>query len=231
MPFSGTRTLIMGFWTSILTALGLVKRPAKLIVVGLDNSGKTTILRSIRPDTQSFDVVPTVGFQEETFDLGNLRFTAFDMSGAETYRSLWEKFYADVNGIIFVADAADSIRMCVARDELDTLLAHPDLKKGKAGQNKCPILVFANKMDLPSAMDPAEASVILGLTALTDRAWHIQGSNALTGEGVEAGMKWLAQQLNARAQAAAPAPAPAPPAGKGSAAAGAKGGSGAGASA
>lgn len=186
----------MGFLSRLLQAFGLVKRPAKLIVVGLDNSGKSTLINHLKPEqAASYEVVPTVGFQQESFDRGNIRFTVFDMSGAESYRSLWEKFYSDVQGIIFVVDAADSIRMCVAKDELDALLAHPDLKRGKVGENRCPILVFANKMDLPTAMDPAEAGVLLGLTAMTDRAWHIQGSNALSGEGVDEGAGWLAQQV------------------------------------
>lgn len=187
----------MGFFTRLLEAFGFLKKPAKLIVIGLDNAGKTTLINHLKPEhSAAHEVVPTVGFQEETFEHGKIKFTCFDMSGAETYRTLWEKFYADIQGIIFVVDASDCIRMCIAKDELDALLAHPDLKKAKGGDNACPILVYANKMDLPSAMEPAEVGVMMGLTALSDRAWHIQGSNALSGDGVADGVKWLASQLN-----------------------------------
>lgn len=168
--------------------------------MGLDNSGKSTLINHLKPaHAASLDVVPTVGFSQEQFTRGSIKFTVFDMSGAGTYRSLWESFYADVNAVIFVADASDSIRMCVAKDELDALLKHPDMQKpapgGGGGGNRCPILVFANKSDLPGALEPAEVSVMLGLTALHDRAWHIAGSNALTGEGVEDGITWLSTNV------------------------------------
>jgi len=96
-------------------------------------------------------VVPTVGFSEEVFEKGNLRFQAVDMSGAGewvmvkhralachdshvtqctagTYRSLWETYYRDSNAVIWVVDSSDKIRMCIAKDELDAMLAHADIK-------------------------------------------------------------------------------------------------------
>ena len=87
-------------------------------------------------------------------------------------------------------DASDKIRLCVAKDELDAMLAHADVRGGQA-----PVLVFANKSDLPGAVDPSECSLILGLPAISDRAWQIQASNALSGEGVGEGVQWLTQQL------------------------------------
>lgn len=178
-------------------ALGLLKRNTKIIVVGLDNSGKSTILNALKPQkvrgvatlcdchsrvsfalltaptsamqNASEEVVPTVGFSEETFERDNLRFTAFDMSGAGTYRSLWESYYGDVQGIIFVVDCSDKIRMCVAKDELDAMLAHKDMKDAHA-----PLLVMANKQDLPGALEPAEVSLMLGLPSITSSPWQIQ---------------------------------------------------------
>ena len=185
-----------GFWRSLLGFLGLLKREARLVVIGLDNSGKTTLVNHLRPARlASFEVVPTVGLAIESFDHGKLRLTVVDMSGASTYRGLWETYYRGCQAIVFVVDASDKIRLCVAKDELDAMLAHADVRGGQA-----PVLVFANKSDLPGAVDPSECSLILGLPAISDRAWQIQASNALSGEGVGEGVQWLTQQLE-RAQA------------------------------
>ena len=181
-------------WRALLSLLGLLKTEAKLVVVGLDNSGKSTLVNHLKPRRQaSYEVVPTVGFAAESFDHGRLRFSVMDMSGASTYRSLWETFYRGVDGIIFVVDSSDKIRMCVAKDELDAMLAHADVRHSRA-----PVLVFANKSDLPGALEPSDVSLLLGLPAVHELAWQIQASNALSGEGVDEGVAWLAQQLARR---------------------------------
>lgn len=180
-------------FTRLLRALGLLKRPAKVIVVGLDNSGKSSLINALKPArAASYEVTPTVGFAMERFERGGFTFSVWDMSGASTYRSLWETYYKGVDAVLFVLDSSDRMRVCVARDELDTLLAHADIAAAKP-----PMLFFANKQDLPGALEPAEASVLLGLPALTDRAWQITASNALTGDGVQEGLAWLVQTLNA----------------------------------
>jgi len=77
-----------------------------------------------RPQTTPSDVVPTVGFSVEEFTRNGLTFTVFDMSGQGRYRNLWEHYYKEVGGIIFCIDSTDKLRMCVAKDELESLLAH-----------------------------------------------------------------------------------------------------------
>lgn len=62
------------------------------------------------------------------------------MSGQGRYRSLWEHYYADVQAVIFVLDSTDRLRVCVAKEELEQLLGHEDIKISNA-----PILFFANK--------------------------------------------------------------------------------------
>jgi signal recognition particle receptor subunit beta len=58
-----------------------------------------------------------------------------------------------------------------------------------------PLLVFANKMDLPDALQPAELAEQMQLPQVAQRAFHIRGCSALRNEGVQEGMKWLAGQL------------------------------------
>jgi len=120
----------------------------------------------------------------------NVGFTAFDMSGQGRYRNLWEHYYRDCQGIIFVVDSSDRLRMVVAKDELDMLLQHPDIQA-----RKLPILFFANKMDLRDAMSSVKVSQTLGLERLLDKPWHICASNATTGEGLQEGIEWLTGQI------------------------------------
>merc|ERR1712146_315645 len=136
------QVLKMGLWFS--------KEQCKVCVVGLDNSGKSTILNKMKPKEASInEVTPTVGFTTEEFDYGNVTFQAWDMSGQSRYRELWQCYYPETRGIIFVVDSTDAVRMCVVQDELGHLLKHPDT----AGK---PILVFSNKKDRPDSMDVAK---------------------------------------------------------------------------
>ena len=134
----------MGLFKMIANALGLSRQEARILVIGLDNSGKTTLIHHLKPKkATTFEVTPTVGFQVEEFSKNNVNFTVYDMSGQGRYRSLWEHYYSDVQAIIYVLDSTDRLRMCVAKEELEQLLKHDDIKS-----SRCPILFFANKVRL-----------------------------------------------------------------------------------
>ena len=91
---------------------------------------------------------------------------------------------------MFVVDASDKLRMVVAKDELDMLLQHPDIRA-----RKLPILFFANKMDCRDALSSVKVSQTLGLERIMDKPWHICASNAVTGEGLHEGVEWLTSQI------------------------------------
>ncbi|QDZ21394.1 ADP-ribosylation factor-like GTPAse [Chloropicon primus] len=203
----------MGFLSKLAALFGPGKKKVKILVVGLDNSGKSTIIQKLKPNAEKKTAVPTVGFNMEEFEKGSLCFNVFDMSGANRYRSLWEKYYNDAEAIVFVVDTADKFRMCVVKvrmaelgmslnrggladktvslplkDELERMLSHAALEK-------VPILFFANKKDVINAMTPVECAKYLELESIQTRAWQIIHSNGLTGEGLSTGIDWLAQTL------------------------------------
>ena len=181
----------MGFLSKLGEWLGMKKKEANVVVVGLDNSGKTTIINKLKPEeAKSHDVVPTIGFNVERFQTKSLQFTAFDMSGQGRYRNLWEHYYRECHGIIFVIDSSDKIRMTVAKDELNMLLRNSDI-----AQKRIPILLFANKMDVRDSLSSCKSSSLLQLEQIKDKPWHICASNALTGEGLNDGIQWVAEQL------------------------------------
>ncbi|OWF48770.1 ADP-ribosylation factor-like protein 6 [Mizuhopecten yessoensis] len=182
----------MGFLSRLAEIMGFKKKEANLLVIGLDNSGKTTIIDQLKPeDKRSRDVAPTVGFTVDRFKNNSLQFTAFDMSGQGRYRNLWEHYFKNCDGIIFVLDSSDKLRMAVAKDELDQALKHEDIMK-----RRIPILFFANKMDLRESMTSVRCSMVMELEkSIRDKPWHICSSNAKTGEGLHEGFEWLTDTL------------------------------------
>ncbi|GAB6018463.1 ADP-ribosylation factor-like protein 6 [Chamberlinius hualienensis] len=182
----------MGLLDKLTLWLGVRRKEVDILVVGLDNSGKTTILNYLKAENKrSLEIVATVGFNVEKFKHEQLNFTAFDMSGQGKYRSLWEHYYRDANGVVFVLDSSDELRLVVAKDELQLLLNHLDIKS----RPQVPILFFANKMDVKGAVNSVNISTYLGLDSMRDRAWNICASNAINGEGLNEGIQWLAYQI------------------------------------
>jgi ADP-ribosylation factor-like protein 6 len=171
---------------------GSSRKKISMVVLGLDNSGKTTLISHLKPESggKVFESTPTVGFTVEKIQKGNIDFTVFDMSGQSTYRGLWEAYYTDVSAIIWVLDSSDKLRITLAKHELQLLLAHGELQ-----QRKIPILVFANKMDAKNSLSPVECMQLLGLDSITDKPWHITASNALNGDGVDDGIQWLGESV------------------------------------
>lgn len=162
-----------------------------ILVIGLNNSGKSTVINHFKKDEdKNTTIVPTVGFNIENFENQNLSFTAFDMSGHGKYRDLWEHYYKNSHGIIFVVDSSDRLRLVVAKDELDLLLHNPHISG-----RKLPILFFANKMDCKDSLSSVKIAAGLGMDKIMDKPWHISASNALTGEGLSEGIEWLSTQI------------------------------------
>ena len=85
---------------------------SKIIVVGLDNAGKSTFINKLQPEElQETNITSTVGFKEEEFTKNKIKFTCYDMSGQNKYRDLWQQYYSVAESIIFIIDAADRLRV------------------------------------------------------------------------------------------------------------------------
>lgn len=111
------------------------------------------------------------------------------MMGAAAALHAWHLLASEPMSVLFPCRRTDRIRMCVAKDELESLINHPDMRS-------VPVLFFANKMDLPTALTPVECVNQLELDTITDKPWHIAASNAISGEGLEEGITWLSEQMS-----------------------------------
>ncbi|KAH9425871.1 hypothetical protein DERP_005090 [Dermatophagoides pteronyssinus] len=119
----------------------------KLLLIGLDNAGKTTLALHLAGESVD-DVVSTIGFSKYELRLRQNRFkiVLYDVGGSARIRSIWHNYYSLVHGIIFVIDSADLERILEVKQLLQELASNP-LILGK------PILIFLNKQDIPEAMD------------------------------------------------------------------------------
>ncbi|KRZ97912.1 ADP-ribosylation factor 1-like 2 [Trichinella sp. T8] len=166
------------------------KKEVRILMVGLDAAGKTTILYKLKLG-EIVTTIPTIGFNVETVEYKNISFTVWDVGGQDKIRPLWRHYFQNTQGLIFVVDSNDRERVGEARDELIRMLAEDELRDAV-------LLVFANKQDLPNAMNAAEVTDKLGLHTLRNRSWYIQATCATSGDGLYEGLDWLSSQLKNR---------------------------------
>lgn len=161
----------------------------RILMVGLDAAGKTTILYKLKLG-EIVTTIPTIGFNVETVEYKNISFTVWDVGGQDKIRPLWRHYFQNTQGLIFVVDSNDRERIGEARDELSKMLSEDELRESV-------VLVFANKQDLPNAMPPAELTDKLGLNQIRGgRKWYIQSTCATQGEGLYEGLDWLSNELS-----------------------------------
>ena len=158
-------------------------------MVGLDAAGKTTVLYQLRLGEQ-VTAIPTIGFNVETVTYKNVSFNIWDIGGQKKLRSLWQHYYTDSNdALIYVVDCSDTDRIDnECKEELHALLE-------AEGNQGLPLLVFANKQDMPGAISAQELTRRLELAKFRDREWLVQASIATRADGLYEGLDWLTTQM------------------------------------
>merc|ERR1711990_598902 len=179
---------IMGIAFTKLFARLISKKEMRILMVGLDAAGKTTILYKLKLG-EIVTTIPTIGFNVETVEYKNISFTVWDVGGQDKIRPLWRHYFQNTQGLIFVVDSNDKERVAEAKDELNKMLGEDELRDAV-------LLVFANKQDLPNAMTCAELSEKLGLATIRGRKWYIQSTCATQGQGLYEGLDWLSGELS-----------------------------------
>ncbi|KAK1331258.1 hypothetical protein QTO34_009209 [Cnephaeus nilssonii] len=163
------------------------RKEVRILMLGLDGVGKTTMLYKLKLG-RTVATIPTIGFNVETVEYNNISLTIWDVNSHCKHRPMWRHYFKDTNGLIFVVDSNDRERISEAQEELTRLLMDYELIDAV-------LLVFANKQDVPNAMNTAEITDKLGLQSLCQRNWHIQATCATSGDGLYEGLDWLSDQL------------------------------------
>ncbi|KAL3663137.1 hypothetical protein V7S43_011549 [Phytophthora oleae] len=164
----------------------------RLLLVGLDGAGKTTILYHLRLG-KAIASIPTVGFNVESIKYEGYKLNIWDVGGQDTLRPYWRHHFTGTQGIIFVLDSADDQRLELAKAELNGMLVDTQL------QEAC-LLIILNKRDLPGAKDVQELSEALAFQescAQNNRRVKVQPAVATTGEGLNDGISWLCDNMAA----------------------------------
>ena len=162
--------------TKILDSFSNMK--AKILMLGLDAAGKTTILYNMKLG-ETVTTTPTIGFNVETVKYNKLEFNVWDIGGQTKIRNLWSYYFDVTDALIYVLDASDEDRINEAKETLEGVLNHQALRN-------VPVLVLANKMDM-AQLKPAQLVEKMGLHTLRGREWNLQPTCALTGEGITEG--------------------------------------------
>ncbi|XP_072525416.1 ADP-ribosylation factor-like protein 14 [Salminus brasiliensis] len=153
---------------------------ARVLMLGLDGSGKSTLLYKLKYN-EAVLTVPTVGFNVEMLETRNKGWTltVWDVGGQSQMRAYWKDYYQDTSGLLFVVDSQDQRRLPEAKRELEQILGSEDL-------DGLPLIVLANKQDLPGAASAEDVAETLELGQICgNRNWLIQPCSGRTGEGLE----------------------------------------------
>ncbi|CAM9573440.1 unnamed protein product [Scytosiphon promiscuus] len=169
-------------------------KEVRILILGLDNAGKTTILYRLQNEADdNIQTIPTIGFNVETLQYKNIKFQqVWDLGGQTSIRPYWRCYYPNTDAIVFVrareGEEETVIASCGLRDTMD----------GEEELKDAILLVFANKQDQPGSLSSTEASTrldcvseALGLPEIRSRQWSIQEASALKGKGLFEGFDWL----------------------------------------
>lgn len=183
-------SLLLGLWEYLFS-----KAELHLLIVGLDDAGKTTLLEQLKgifgkkPGIPLDKIPPTVGLNIARVDIKRNRIIFWDLGGQERLRVIWSKYYSESHGIVYVVDSANERRFEDAKTTLQTMIAHPELQG-------IPLLVLANKQDLENAHNSQAVKAHLGIDSHSG-AFAAFDVCALSRDGIEPAMNWLVDAVRA----------------------------------
>ncbi|XP_026032704.1 ADP-ribosylation factor-like protein 3 isoform X2 [Astatotilapia calliptera] len=149
------------------------EQEVRLLLLGLDNAGKTTVLKQLAAEDISH-ITPTQGFNIKSVQSAGFKLNVWDIGGQRKIRPYWRNYFENTDVL-----------------ELAELLEEETLAT-------VPLLIFANKQDLMTAAPASELAESLRLHTIRDRMWQVQACSALTAEGIQDGMTWVCRNIKFR---------------------------------
>eukprot|EP00127_Corallochytrium_limacisporum_P000548 Clim_evm4s18 gene=Clim_evmTU4s18 len=168
-----------------------------VLILGLDNAGKTTLVEKVKSyyiqnykELSAGAIAPTIGLNVAKCETQGVKLIFWDLGGQKELHTIWDKYYQEAHGLIYVVDSADRKRIPESWDIFSTVITSQALAKA-------PILVLANKQDLDNAMDVAEMVTVFEIDQqdLGDRHWKLVPSSATSGDGVKSAVDWMVTMI------------------------------------
>lgn len=188
---------LVKWFQSVIQWLGLANKEARILFLGLDNAGKTTLLHMLR-DNRVVQHPPTHHPTSEELVMGRITLKTYDLGGHEAARQLWNDYFTQVDGIVYIVDVADCNRVNETATEFDKLLKNDDIRD-------VPILVLGNKIDAPNALSEPIIRERLSLFQTTGKDTTVRFNgirpieifmcSIVEREGYVEGFKWLSKYL------------------------------------
>ncbi|KAI7855619.1 ADP-ribosylation factor family-domain-containing protein [Circinella umbellata] len=184
-------TLLSGLYQHITR-----KEEYYVLIIGLDNAGKTTLLERIKSiflgvaGLAPEKIAPTVGLNIGRVDIKSSRINFWDLGGQRDLQSIWERYYTECHAIVFVVDSTDSKRLEECKDTFEKMITNEEVEG-------VPILMLANKQDIDGALRVEEIKEVFNKIAvkLGARDSRVLPVSALKGEGVRDAVDWLILRL------------------------------------
>lgn len=193
-------TLLSGFYRYLTRC-----EQYSVIILGLDNAGKTTLLEKIKtiftnkPGLSPDKIAPTVGQNIGRIDFPGSRINFWDLGGQRDLRTLWQRYYSECHGIVFVVDSTDAERIQDVKETFESIITNDELEG-------IPVLMLANKQDSPDALRVEDVKEIFNKIAvhLGARDSRVLPISALEGKGVKEAVDWLILRLQRNKEARPP---------------------------
>ncbi|XP_072978807.1 uncharacterized protein [Typha angustifolia] len=178
-------SLFYGLWKHLFS-----KTEFHVLILGIDKAGKTTLLEKLKSFHSNLEglppdrIVPTVGLNIGRIEASNAKLVFWDLGGQIGLRTIWEKYYEEAHAIVYVIDAASPSTFEDSKSALERVLRHEDL-------HGAPLLILANKQDLPGAVSAEELARYLDLKKLNERLYMFEAVSAYDGMGITSSVDWL----------------------------------------
>ncbi|PWA18653.1 hypothetical protein CCH79_00005590 [Gambusia affinis] len=145
----------------------------QVLVLGLDGAGKTSLLHCFSSGSLEQEVEPTQGLNAISISKNDMDIEFLEIGGGESLRPYWQKYMPKALLLVFVVDSANPELFPVTKKHLHELLAlHPHL----------PLMVLANKQDLPTSCNITDLHDALSLSEAGDRRLFLIGTHVRKGD-------------------------------------------------
>ncbi|KXN74381.1 ADP-ribosylation factor-like 2-like protein [Conidiobolus coronatus NRRL 28638] len=179
----------MGLLT-IIRKQKLKEKQMRVLILGLDNAGKTTIVKKLKGEDIS-EISPTLGFNIQSFDYDGYTVDFWDIGGQKSIRAYWKNYFENTEGLIWVVDSSDLTRLQDCKTELFQLMDQERL----AGAT---VLILANKQDIKGALTAEEIQTYLELEKIEKHHWAIYPCSGVTGDNVLDAVDWIIKDIATR---------------------------------